>query len=68
MYCSGGDTQPISASSAQCNFPSGLSGKPLSYTVSATLSDPNLKSPIGGSLVQQVGQAKTSTVLTGIPG
>jgi hypothetical protein len=68
VNCSGGNTEPISGSSAQCDFPSGLSGKPLSYTVTATLSDPNLKSPIMGSLVQPVGQAKTSTVVTGLPG
>jgi hypothetical protein len=65
--CSGGDTQPLSGSSAQCAFPSGLSSKPLSYTVSATLSDPNFKS-IAGSLVEQVALAATSTVVTGLPG
>jgi hypothetical protein len=53
---------------AQCSFAAGLPSKPLSYTVTATLQDPNLKSPGGGSLVQQVSPASTSTDLSGLPG
>ncbi|HTU37580.1 MAG TPA: Ig-like domain repeat protein [Acidimicrobiales bacterium] len=66
--CMGGDTQPISSLSATCSVPAGLQGKGLSYTVSATLSDPNFKSPVAGTLVQPVSKAATTTTLMNFQG
>jgi large repetitive protein len=66
--CDGGDTQPISSLSATCSFSAGLQAKPLSYTVSATLSDPNFKSPVAGTLVQPVSKAATMTSVFGLQG
>lgn len=68
ITCDGGATVSLAGSSAQCNFSAGLLAKPLSYTVSATLSDPNFKSPAAGTLVQQVSKAATTTSLSGLPG
>ena len=65
--CQGGDTQPLSGSSATCNIPGGLQTKPLSYTVTATLQDPNYKSPVAGSLVQLMTKAQTTTTVSGVP-
>ena len=65
--CQGGNTQPLSGSSATCNIPGGLLTRPLSYTVTATLQDPNYKSPVAGSLVQLVTKAPTSTTVSGVP-
>lgn len=68
VTCDGGDTQPISSSSATCSFSAGLQAKSLTYTVSATLSDPNFKSPVAGTLVQPVTKAATTTSLFGFNG
>ena len=47
--CDGGDTQPVATSggvtTATCSFAKGLLGKPLVYTVTAKLVDPNYKAP-----------------------
>jgi hypothetical protein len=66
--CDGGNTVALTGLSAVCNFAGGLSARPLSYTVTATLQDPNFKSPVAGSLVQQVNRASTTTELQGLPG
>lgn len=70
--CGGGNSQHITTtmgvSTATCSFAAGLPGKPLSYTISAALSDPNFKSPVAGSLTQQVAKAATTTTLFGVPG
>ncbi len=66
--CDGGDTQSISSLSATCSFSAGLPAKSLTYTISATLSDPNFKSPVAGTLVQAVNKAATSTSLFGFQG
>ena len=65
-----GDTVPLSGSplSAQCNFASGLPAKSLSYTVSASLQDPNFKSPVAGTLVQQINRPQSTTAVGGLPG
>ncbi len=65
--CHGGDTVLLSGSSATCNFPKGLPASALSYTVSATLSDPNYKSPVAGTLVQAVQRAETETTVSKWP-
>ena len=65
--CDGGDTQPLSGLTATCNFAAGLSAKPLYYTVTATLKDPNFTTPVAGSYVQQMVKANTSTTVTGVP-
>jgi hypothetical protein len=65
--CQGGNTQPLSGSTATCNIPGGLLAKPLSYVVTATLQDPNYKSPVAGSLSQLVTKAPTSTTVSGVP-
>lgn len=41
--CQGGDTVPLSGSTAVCNFPTGLPAKSLNYTISATLQDPQFQ-------------------------
>jgi hypothetical protein len=66
--CDGGDTQPLSGGSATCNFAGGLVANPISYTVTATLKDPNYTSSPAASLVQPVDKAKTSTTVSGLPG
>lgn len=68
VTCDSGDTQPISSSSATCSFSAGLQPKPLTYTISATLSDPNFKSPVAGTLVQAVSKAATMTSEFGLSG
>ncbi len=65
--CQGGDTVPLSGLSAVCNFPKGLPAASLTYTVTATLSDPNFKTPAGASLVQPVTRAMSNVVLSGVP-
>jgi len=67
--CDGGSNSVVLAGgSATCNFAAGLAAKPLSYTVSATLQDPNFKSPVAGSLVQQISKAGSTTTVSGLPG
>jgi hypothetical protein len=66
--CDGGNTQPLSGGSATCNFAGGLIANPISYTVTATLKDPNYTSSPAASLVQPVDKAKTSTTLGPLPG
>ncbi len=66
--CDGGDTQPLSGGSATCSFAGGLLANPLSYTVTATLKDPNFKASATASLVQLVNKAATNTTVTGLPG
>ena len=66
--CAGGDTQPLSAGSATCNFPTGLISNPITFTVTATLHDGNFAAPSTASLVQVVNKAATTTAITGLPG
>ncbi len=66
--CQGGDTVPLSGSTAVCNFPTGLPAKSLNYTISATLQDPNFKSPVAGTLVEAVQRASSEVLLGGLPG
>jgi Bacterial Ig-like domain (group 3) len=69
--CDGGNTQPVATSSgvttATCSFAEGLSGKPLYYTVTAQLQDPNYKAP-DATLTQQIGKSLTDTTISGLPG
>ena len=65
--CDGGDTQPLVGLSATCNFAAGLTAKPLYYTVTATLKDPNFNTPVAGSYVQQMVKAQTTTSISGAP-
>lgn len=65
--CAGGDTQPLSGGSATCNFPTGLISNPITFTVTATLKDPNFSSS-EASLVQDVNKAPTTTSISGVPG
>jgi large repetitive protein len=65
--CQGGDTVPLSGLNAVCNFPKGVPATSLTYTVTATLSDPNFKTPGGASLVQPVNRAASDVVLSGVP-
>ncbi len=65
--CDGGDTQPLSGSSATCSFAAGLTARPDFYTVTATLKDPNYNTPVSGSLVQQMQKSPTSTSVSGVP-
>lgn len=69
--CQGGDTITLSGSplGATCNFPKGLPANLLSWTVTATLQDPNFRSPMGGaSLVQPVSRAAINVTLGTLPG
>ena len=66
--CQGGDTVPLAGLSATCSFPSGLRAKWLSYTVTATLSDPNFKTPVSGSTTVAVSKGSTVTTLYDVPG
>lgn len=72
VSCDGGSVHPITTSmgvsTATCGFAKGLPSKPLSYTVSATLSDPNFKSPVAGTLTEPIARAATTTTLFGLPG
>jgi large repetitive protein len=68
VTCQGGDTQPLVGSSATCAFPKGLLARPLSYTVSATLKDPNYRTPVAGSVVQLMVKANTTTTVSGLAG
>jgi large repetitive protein len=65
--CQGGDTVPLSGSSAACNFPAGLPASALNYTVSATLQDPNYKSPVAGTLVQAIQRGQTQETVSNWP-
>jgi hypothetical protein len=68
--CDGGDTQPVSTSggvtTATCSFANGLLAKPLYYTVSAALTDPQYKAPTA-SLIQQIAKTLTNTTISGLP-
>ncbi len=67
----GGDTIALSGSpqSATCDFPKGLPSDALTWTVTATLQDPNFRTPMAGaSLVQPVTRASTEVTLTNLPG
>jgi hypothetical protein len=66
--CAGGDTQPLSGGSATCAFPAGIPSNPITYTVTATLKDPNYKAASTASLIQPVNKAVTSTTVSGLPG
>ncbi len=68
VTCQGGDTVPLSGTSAVCNFPKGLQATSLTYTVTATLQDPNFRTPVAASLVQPVNRAPSNVVLSGVPG
>jgi hypothetical protein len=68
LTCQGGDTVPLSGSSATCQLPNGLPARYLNYQVSAVLSDPNFKTPIAGSVTENVSKAATATSLEGVPG
>ena len=65
--CQGGDSQPLSGGSAVCNFPSGLPGSPLTYTITARLQDLNFKDVVNGTLVQPVKRATTETIVSHAP-
>jgi large repetitive protein len=69
--CDGGNTQSLATSagvtSATCSFAKGLPGKPLFYTVTAHLQDPNYKAP-DATLNQQIGKSLTQTTISGLPG
>ena len=65
--CQGGDTVPLSGLNAVCNFPKGVPATSLTYTVTATLSDPNFQDSGGASLVQPVNRAASDVVLSGVP-
>jgi large repetitive protein len=69
--CNGGNTQSLATSggvtSATCTFPAGLLGKPLYYTVTAHLQDPNYKAP-DATLTQQIGKSLTNTTIAGLAG
>lgn len=69
VTCDGGDTQSLSGSTWACSFAAGeLSGRALSYTVTATLDDPNFNSPVAGSLTEAIGRASTTTTLSKLQG
>ena len=65
--CAGGDTQVLSGGSAVCNFPTGIPSNPLSYTVTATLKDPNYKASSTASLLVPMAKATTTTTISGAP-
>ncbi len=69
--CDGGATQPVSTTggvtTATCAFASGLPGKPLYYTVSATLVDPHYAAPTA-TLIQQIAKSLTDTRIKKLPG
>ncbi len=69
--CDGGNTQPVSTTggvtTATCSFAAGLPGRPLFYTVSAKLVDPNFKAPTA-TLFQLIDKSLTSTTIKGVPG
>jgi large repetitive protein len=69
--CNGGDTQNLATSggvtTATCSFPKGLPGKPLVYTVTANLMDPNYKAPTA-TLTQIINKSLTNTTISGLPG
>jgi hypothetical protein len=69
--CDGGNTQSLSTSggvtTATCSFAKGLLGKPLFYTVTAKLVDPNYKAPTA-TLTQLIGKSLTNTSISGLPG
>ncbi len=69
--CDGGNLQPVATSggvtTATCSFANGLLGKPLYYTVSATLKDHNYTAPTA-TLTQQIDKSLTNTTISGLPG
>jgi hypothetical protein len=68
--CDGGNAQPLTTSggvtTATCSFAKGLLGKPLYYTVTATLVDPNYTG--SATLNQQIGKSLTHTTVKRLPG
>ncbi len=69
--CDGGNTQPVSTSggvtTATCSFAKGLLGKPLVYTVTAKLVDPNYTAPTA-TLTQIIDKSLTNTTISTLPG
>jgi hypothetical protein len=69
--CDGGDTQALSTTggvtTATCSFAKGLQSKPLYYTVSAKLVDPQYKAQTA-TLIQPIEKSLTATTLKGVPG
>jgi hypothetical protein len=66
--CNGGDTVPLTSSSAACTFAKGLPATPLNYTVTATLVDTSFKSPAPATLTLAVGKKPTTTTFSNLPG
>jgi large repetitive protein len=68
--CDGGALQPLTTSggitTAACSFAKGLPGKPLYYTVTAKLVDPNYTGM--ATLTQQIGKSLTRTSVKRLPG
>ena len=62
--CDGGDTQLLMDQTRRARFQKGLPGSALTYTVSATLQDPNFKSPVPGTLTQQVNRDASTVTIT----
>ena len=69
--CDGGDTQNLATSggvtTATCSFAKGLLSKPLVYTVTANLVDPNYKAPTA-TLTQVIDKSLTNTTISTLPG
>ncbi len=69
--CDGGNTQNLATSggvtTATCSFAKGLLGKPLVYTVTANLVDPNYKAPTA-TLTQVIDKSLTNTTISTLPG
>jgi large repetitive protein len=67
--CDGGNTQPVTTSggvtTATCSFAKGLPGKPLFYTVTGTLKDPNYTGT--GTLTQIIDKSLTGTTISKLP-
>lgn len=66
--CGGGDTVPLTGSSAACTFAKGLPATPLNYTVTATLMDTSFKTPVPATLTLAVAKKATTTTLSELPG
>ncbi len=63
-----GDTVSLAGTlSAQCTFARGLPSTPLSYTVSATLQDPNFKTPVVATLIQPISRNASTVTLDSVP-
>lgn len=66
--CDGGDTVPLTGSSAACTFSKGLPATPLNYTVTASLVDGSFKTPVPATLTLPVGKKSTTTTFSNLPG